>query len=73
MTRPHYGDDRDEYIPTERTGIIVYTLMRYRGRKFTTAYLADLVGLTHGAAWYQLDKLQRVIPICQEIDGWVIY
>lgn len=66
-------DKKEEVLPTERTGVIVYVLMSHRGQKFTTAQLAQRVGLTHNGAWRMLCKLSRKIPICQEIDGWVIY
>lgn len=64
--------NRAETLPTERTGIVVYTLMDNRGQKFTTAYFAELTGLQHHSAWEMLCKLSRVLPILQDLEGWWI-
>lgn len=62
--------DPEEYITTERIGIVVYTLMNPRGRKYTTAALARRVGVAHRSMWRTLDKLARVLPLCRDLDGW---
>jgi hypothetical protein len=59
-------------IPTERIGLVVFTLMSPRGEKHTTAQLAMLVGIEHAGVWRMLDKLSRVVPICRDTDGWFI-
>ncbi len=64
--------DTDELITTERIGLVVYTLMRPRGRKHTTAKLSALAGIAHSSVWRMLDKLSRVIPVCRDVDGWFI-
>lgn len=64
--------NRAETLPTERTGMVVYTLMQYRGQKFTTAYFAELTGLKHHSTWVMLCKLSRLLPIRQDLEGWWI-
>jgi hypothetical protein len=64
--------NRGETLPTERVGVVVYTLMDNRGAKFTTAYFAEITGLRHHSVWEMLCKLSRVLPIVQDIDGWYI-
>jgi len=64
--------DKHETLPTERVGIVVYTLMDNRGEKFTTAYFAQMIGLQHHSTWEMLCKLSRVLPIIQDLDGWRI-
>jgi hypothetical protein len=64
--------DREDTLPTERIGMIVYILMANRGKKYTTAELAGIVGLQHHSMWYMMCKLSRKVPIVQEIDGWSI-
>ncbi len=65
-------DEREETLPTERTGMVVYVLMENRGQKFTTAYFANLTGLQHNSVWTMLSKLSRVLPISRDMDGWYI-
>jgi hypothetical protein len=65
-------DNPKDLLPTERIGLVVFLLMRHRGKKFTTAEIARSVGISHMGAWYMLEKLSRVLPISQEIDGWCI-
>lgn len=61
-----------ENLPTERIGFLVWTLMDNRGKHFTTAELASLVGLRHNSVWAMMGKLSRVIPIHQTLQGWYI-
>lgn len=63
---------RDETIPTERIGMVVYILMDRRGEKFTTAELSRAVDIQHHSAFRMLQKLSRKLPIVQDIDGWYI-
>lgn len=52
--------------------MVVFILMDNRGKKFTTAELAEKIGLHHHSTWDMLRKLVRKVPICQDIDGWYI-
>lgn len=61
-----------DILPTERVGVVVWLLMDNRGKKFTTAELAQRVSLTHQGMWAMLAKLSRRLPICQDVDGWFI-
>lgn len=64
------SENRRETLPTERVGVVVFTLTANMGQKFTTAYFAEMTGLKHHSAWEMLCKLSRVLPIVQDIDGW---
>lgn len=72
MIQDKQGHKYSDTLPTERVGIVVYTLMRKRGKRYTTAQLAQLTGLRHGSMWAMLAKLSRTIPLHQEVDGWFI-
>jgi len=63
---------RRDTLPTERAGMVVFTLMENRGKKFTTAYFAQATGLQHHSVWEMLCKLSRVLPIVQDLEGWRI-
>jgi hypothetical protein len=63
---------RLDTLPTERVGLIVWTLMDNRGQRFTTAELARLTHLQHNSVWAMLAKLSRVLPIRQSLDGWYV-
>lgn len=64
------ANNRNDTLPTERVGVVVYILTANRGVKFTTAFLAETVDLKHHSVWMMLCKLSRVLPIVQDIDGW---
>jgi len=63
---------RDETLPTERVGVVVYILVTNRGQKYTTAYFAEVTGLTPHSTWEMLCKLGRVLPLVQDFEGWRI-
>ena len=60
-------------VTTERVGLVVYLLMVNRGKRFTTSDLAVRLDMEHRGTRYMLEKLSRVLPIVEEIDGWVMY
>lgn len=62
---PHH--DVDELIPTERVAVVLWRL--YGGERMTVAEIAQYVGISPRAVRYMLDKVARVLPICQGIDG----
>lgn len=64
---------RIETVTTERVGMVVYILLTNRGRRYKTGFLAAEIGLQQHSVWEMLCKLSRVLPIVQEVDGWVIY
>jgi Mn-dependent DtxR family transcriptional regulator len=64
---------RTDTVTTERVGIVVYILLTNKGRAFSTAYFADHIGIQPQSVWDMLSKLSRVLPIVQDMGGWVIY
>jgi len=65
--------DRDETIPTERIGIITYTLTVNAGRVYTVRELSLIVGLSWPATYEMLCKLSRVLPLVQNDDSnWMM-
>lgn len=55
-------------ITTERTAVIVYLLAR--GRKFRTAEVAALCGVTRRGAYALMARISRVVPLTFENGEW---
>jgi hypothetical protein len=64
--------DVEDLLPTERVGMVVAWLYEHRGCEYTTATLAQFVGLQHHSTWLMLCKLSRVLPIRQSLTGWSV-
>lgn len=54
---------------TDRVTVVVWALAE--GRKLTTADVARMTGLRWKGAYRLLCRVSRIIPIRQDIDGWV--
>lgn len=55
-------------ITTERVAVIVYLLAR--GRKFRTADVAALCGVTRRGAYALMARISRVVPLTFEDGTW---
>lgn len=60
----------EEYIPTERVGVVVWLLGR--GHKFTTLEVSRIAGITPRGALMMMDKLCRVLPMTRDGAIWMM-
>ncbi len=57
-------------VTVERTAMIVFLLCE--GRRFRTAEVARLMGLTRQGAYGQLAKIARVVPLATDGGEWFL-
>lgn len=55
-------------VPSERVAIIVFLLCK--GRKFRTAEVAALCGVTRRGAYALMARISRVVPLTFENGEW---
>ena len=55
-------------VTTERVAVIVYLLAR--GRRFSTAEVAALCGVTRRGAYALMARISRVVPLTLEAGIW---
>lgn len=57
-------------VTVERTAMIVFLLCE--GRRFRTAEVARLLGLTRQGAYAHLSRVSRVVPLATEGGEWFL-
>ncbi len=57
-------------VTTERVAMIVFLLCS--GRRFRTAEIAALMGLTRQGAYAQLSRISRVVPLALVGGEWFL-
>ena len=57
-------------ITTERVAMITFLLCS--GRRFRTAEIAALMGLTRQGAYAQLARIARVVPVVLDSGEWFL-